>query len=385
MTVIIAGGGIGGLSLALALARRGLESTVIEAAPAIEAVGAGLQLGPNATSVLAGWGLADALAERAVEPVQAVVRDARTGAVLVRSRFGQDARARWGAPYLGLTRAALQSLLLEAAQASGLVRLRLGARIASVRSEALAAVAVLEGGVELEGEVLFGCDGLRSQVQAAVFGRRAPRYTGQTVWRGLAALPTDAPAEVQVWTAPRRHFVRYPVSRGLVNMVAVVEAPAAALESWTEVGQGGELAAAFAGWPESVRAAIAAVERPWRSALYDRAPLARWSHGRISLLGDAAHPMLPFLAQGAAMAIEDAEVAASLLAGGGDRAAALRAYEGARLSRTAKVQAWSRRNAVLFHLPSPVATGVFGAAKRLDQVRGVEGEARFDWLYGWTP
>ena len=383
--VVIVGGGIGGLSLALSMARRGLESTVLEQAPALGAVGAGLQLGPNAIRVLAAWGLADALREQAVAPARAEVRDAAAGRLLIVNRLGADAETRWGAPYQVLSRAALQSVLLAAVQASGRVELRLGRPVVSVRSESERAVAVLADGSEIGGEVLFGCDGLHSVVRAAVGRPGPPRYTGQTAWRGLAEMATDGEPIVQVWTGPHRHVVRYPVDDGLVNLVAVVEAKAAEAESWTAEGQGAELAAAFADWPEPVRATIAAAPRPWRSALYDRGPLARWTQGRISLLGDAAHPMLPFLAQGAAMAIEDAEVAARLLGDGGDPAAALLAYEAARRPRTAKVQAWSSRNARLFHLPSPLAAGVFGAAGVLDRVRGAAPEARFDWLYGWTP
>jgi salicylate hydroxylase len=383
--VIVVGGGIGGLSLALALARRGIQSTVLDQAPTLDAVGAGLQLGPNAVKILDRWGLRKALREQAVAPLRAEVRDAATGRSLLVNRLGAHAEARWDAPYLVLTRAALQAILLDAVLASGRVELRLGEAITSVRSEADRALAALETGHEVEGEALFGCDGLRSVVRAAVSPPEPPRFTGQTAWRGLATMAAGGDPLVQVWTGPHRHFVRYPVGQGRVNVVAVVEAKAAGPESWTAEGQAAELAAAFADWPEPVRATIAATARPWRSALYDRAPLDRWTRGRISLLGDAAHSMLPFLAQGAAMAIEDAEIAARRLGEGGDRAAALCAYEADRRPRTAKAQAWSSRNARLFHLPPMLASGVFGAAGAFDRLRAAEPEARFDWLYGWTP
>jgi len=385
MSVIIAGGGIGGLSLALALARRGIESTMLEQAPALGELGAGLQLGPNAVRLVRAWGLDKVLREQSVAPLRAEVRDAATGRALIVNRLGPDAEARWGAPYLVLSRSALQALLLTAVRASGAVDLQFGQPLISVRNESDRAVAVLGNGSEVRGDALFGCDGLHSVVRTGICRPAPPRFTGQTAWRGLARMDPGGEPLVQVWTGPNRHFVRYPVGEGLVNMVAVVEAKHADAESWTAEGQGAELAAAFADWPEPVRATIAATANPWRSALYDRAPLARWTQGRISLLGDAAHPMLPFLAQGAAMAIEDAEIAARLLSGGGDPAATLGAYEAARRPRTAKVQAWSTRNARLFHLPSPVAAGVFGAASTLDRLLGAAPEARFDWLYGWTP
>ncbi len=385
MVVMIAGGGIGGLSLAVALARQGLTSVVIEQAAAIDEVGAGIQIGPNATRVLRGWGLGEALDRVAVTPVAAEVRDAATGRLLVANRLGPAAQGRWGDSYLTITRAALQGLLLAAAQTSGRVEIRLGHSVIGATSDGGRAGAALSNGETLSGEALIGCDGLHSVMQGAVLTASPPRFTRQTAWRGLARMPTEGETRVQVWTGPSRHFVRYPVGPGLVNMVGVVEARADEVESWTAMGQGADLAAAFADWPEPVRATIAAVDRPWRSALHDRAPLTCWSRGRISLLGDAAHPMLPFLAQGAAMAIEDAEVLARLLGAGGAVDAALAAYEHARLPRTAKVQAWASRNATLFHLPPLVSTGVFGAARLLDRVRSVEPEARFDWLYGWTP
>jgi len=385
MTVIIVGGGIGGLSLALALARRGLESTVLEQASVLEPVGAGVQLGPNAVRVLDGWGLSGGLCERSVEPLRAEVRDAATGRLLIANRLGSDAIARWRAPYRVLSRSALQAMLRAAAEASGRVDLRLGRPVVSVRRESDRAIAVLDEGVEVEGEVLIGCDGLHSVVRDIVCTAAPPRYTGQTAWRGLAQMDNGDGPLVQVWTGSSRHFVRYPIGEGRVNLVAVVEAGQALRESWTTEGQSAELAAAFADWPEPVRTTVAATPHPWRSALYDRAPLPHWTCGRISLLGDAAHPMLPFLAQGAAMAIEDAEIAARRLSEGGDPAAALHAYEAARRPRTAKVQAWSSRNARLFHLPPPAAAGLFGAASAFDRLRGSEPEARFDWLYGWTP
>ena len=380
MAVIIVGGGIGGLSLALALARRGVGSTLIEQAGAIQAVGAGIQLSPNATRLLIGWGLETPITAAAVEPERAEVRDAVSGRLLLTNRLGGYARERWSAPYLTLTRSALQGLLLEAVEASGRVELRLGAQIAAVEVDTPAAV--LESGERVVGEALIGCDGLHSVVQAAVVGARSPRFTGQTAWRGLA-LMGEADPLVQVFTGPRSHFVRYPVGGGLVNMVAVKQASADEVEAWDAAGTREELTAAFADWPDAVRATIAAAERPWRQALYARSPLPCWTKGRATLLGDAAHPMLPFLAQGAAMAIEDADALAGLLAGAADMPAALLDYQDERLARTAKVQRWAERNAALFHLPSPAARTAFAAAAFADGVTGQPAEARLDWLYGY--
>lgn len=375
MTVVVVGAGIGGLSLALALARRGVRSTVLEQAPAIAEVGAGVQLSPNVVRTLAHWGIGDAVSALAVEPERVEVRSAASDRLLMTSRLGSFSRQRWGAPYLTIARSGLQAVLLEAARASGGVEIRLGARVADVA--AVAGAVTLDDGDQIVGEAVVGCDGLRSVVQARLFGAIPPRFTGQTAWRGIARMQDPEPV-VRVFTGPRRHFVRYPIGAGLVNMVAVKEASADEVEAWDAVGAREDLAAAFAGWPPSVRETIAAVERPWRQALYARRPLARWSVGRVTLLGDAAHPMLPFLAQGAGMAIEDAEALAERLATPGDTAAALVAYQSARLPRTAKVQAWAERNARLFHLPEFAAATVFGAAG----LTARPPEARLDWLYG---
>lgn len=385
MTVIIVGGGVAGLTAALALARRGRDSTVIEQASAIEPVGAGLQLGANATRVLFALGLEKTLRDQSTAPPRAELRDAASGRLLVMNRLGAEGEARWGAPYLTLTRAALQSALLEAVASCGRVEIKFGRRVSAIRIEADHADLQFEGGEYLTAGVLLGCDGVRSTVRTAILGPEAPRYTGQTVWRGLARMAGLDAAPVQVWAGPKRHFVRYPVAPGLVNMVGVIEARPEDVESWTAQGRREDLAAAFADWPKPVRATIAAVERPWLSALYDRAPFDRWTKGPATLLGDAAHPMLPFLAQGAGMGIEDAFVVVKLLTETSDPGAALSAYEQLRLARTAKVQTWASRNARLFHLPSVAATGLFGAAKVLDRLRGADAEARFDWLYGWAP
>lgn len=383
MKVIVAGAGIGGLTLASALARRGMQVVVVERAAGIEPVGAGLQLGPNAVRVLMALGLEAELMAASVGPVRAEVRDAATGRVLVANRLGEDAVARWGAPYRVMSRAALQGLLLAAVRSAPGVELRLGEAVEAVDADAGAVR--LSGGGAARGDAVVGCDGLHSAVRAALWGEDSPHFTGQIAWRGLARMPDTGDAEVEVWTGPSRHFVRYPIAAGLVNMVAVTEAAADDRESWDSEGEAGRLAVAFADWPAKVRETIAAVERPWRSALYDRAPMTRWTRCRATLLGDAAHPMLPFLAQGAGMAIEDAWVLAKRLAETPDPPEALRRYEADRLARTAKVQGWSSRNARLFHLPSALAGGVFGAAKLLDRARGAAPEARFDWLYGWAP
>jgi salicylate hydroxylase len=388
--VILVGSGIGGLAAALALSDRGVEVTLLEQAAAIQAVGAGVQLSANATRLLFHLGLEGPLRAVACAPEAVDVRDHRTGDLNLRNRLGGFGEARWGAPYLQVHRADLQGLLLDAAAARGLIDIRLGAKVEAIDQDDARAYARLQGGAVVAGDAVIGCDGIHSHVRAGLWGQQPARFVGQAAWRGLAPadrLPAGAVASVAgAWTGPDRHFVHYPVRGGaLINVVGVVAQRRWRAESWTAEADRSQFAADFQGWPSPIPEMIAAVETPWLFAIHDRAPLGRWSKGRLSLLGDAAHPAPPFLAQGAAMAIEDGEALARHIASGAEVAVALSAYEDERKSRTARVQAWSRRNAHLFHLPSLAARGLFGVAAQVDRLTGAAPEARLDWLYGYRP
>ena len=380
MHVLVAGAGIGGLTAALCLRRHGVHVTVLEQASALGEAGAGIQLSPNATRILIDLGLGPDIETAACEPQSVELREGAGSRLLMRVPL-KDARTRWGAPYLHLHRADLQRILLEALGDEGV---RLAARVEGIRS----ARVQLADGEAISADAVIGCDGIRSAVRTALFGEAAPRFTGQVAWRGLVPaerLPLDlARPAARAWLGVGKHFVCYPVRGGaLVNFIGVVERPDWRIESWTEPGDPTDLARDFAGWDEPVRAIVSAATSAWRWALFDRAPLPRWTSGPVSLLGDAAHPMLPFLAQGAAMAIEDAEAMARHLTSGAGPEAALKAYEAERLARTARVQAMSRRNATLFHLPTLAARAAFAAAGAIDRLDPSGGMARLDWLYGY--
>lgn len=387
MRVIVAGAGIGGLSAAVALRRRGIDVLLIEQAERFGEAGAGLQLSPNAMRVLDGWGLGAAVRAIGFAPEAAEVRDRGSGRLLLRTELGEAAERRWSAPYLQVHRADLHALLIDALHAAGRAEVRLGARVVGVAAHHRAVAVTLASGESLEADVLIGADGVRSVIREGLFGPAAARFTGQVAWRATVEAarltPGLIPPMASVWAGAGKHFVHYFVrGGGLVNMVGVVERDWRA-ESWTERGDPAQFAADFAGWPEPVPTLTRNVEEAWRWALYDRPPLPRWSVGRATLLGDAAHPMPPFLAQGAAMAIEDAEALANRLDGAREVEPALQAYERDRRARTTRVQAWSRRNARLFHLPRPVAAAAFGAAGLLDRLEPSLGARRFDWLYGY--
>lgn len=384
MRIVLAGAGIGGLSAAIALGDRA-EVILLEQARELTEVGAGLQLGPNATRVLQRLGLGEGLDAIGFEPQANEVRDSASGALLLRQPLAAVARERWGAPYLHVHRSDLQRLLIE--RAAQTATLRLGARVEGVDQDGGGVRVRLAGGETVEADAVVGCDGLRSAVRAALWGPGKPRFTGMTAWRGTVATdrlpPGLIPPITAIWTGKGRHFVHYYVRKGAaVNFVGLVEGDDWTSESWTEQGDKAELARDYAGWPKTVTALIEAVPEAWRWALFDRPPLEHWSKGRATLLGDAAHPMLPSFAQGASQSIEDGEAVARHLLSGGDIAASLVAYEGERLARTTRVQALSRRNARLFHMGQTTRL-LFAAEAAWAKLAGTAGPARFDWLYGY--
>ncbi len=384
MRVIVAGGGIGGLAAALALVRRGATVCVLERAAALREVGAGLQLSPNATRLLARWGLEGELRRIGFAPMSADIRDRLDGRRLLSTPLGRFAEQRWSAPYLQAHRADLHAVLLAAVQAAG-VQVRTDRPVEGFEADA-AGVRLQAGRETLQADVLIGADGIHSRVRAALAGERPARFTGQIAWRGLVEADRLSPGLIApaatVWTGRGAHFVHYYVRGGeLVSFVGFTAGEQPGPESWTEPAAPGEIAHAFQGWPAPVQALITAQRGGcgWRSAVHDRAPSPHWTQGRAALLGDAAHPMPPYLAQGAGMAIEDAESVARHLAGPLPADAALKAYAVERFARTRRVQAWARRNGEIFHLPTPVRRAAFAIARRGD------GAGRLDWLYGYEP
>lgn len=353
-TIAIAGGGIGGLTAALALAEKGFAVSVFEQSTEFFEIGAGIQLSPNASRVLIHLGLEQALQEVAFLPTATQFRGWKFGEVIDESPLGDAAVAAYGAPYLHVHRGDLLSVLLAAVQANDKIELRVGAAINSFTQTS---DAVWLNNDEEAYAVLIGADGIHSKVRQALWGKSKPHFTDNIAWRALvpaADLPTGLIKPMStVWWGPGRHFVHYYVRRGeLVNCVCVAEQTGWEVESWTEPGELSELRQAFSGWHRDLQTLIDHVEPAslYKWALFDRAPMAAWGKNRVTLLGDACHPTLPFMAQGAAMAIEDAAVLAATLAATSSTSEALSQYEALRKSRTAMIQNGSRRNATVFHL-----------------------------------
>jgi salicylate hydroxylase len=375
MRVGVVGGGIGGLSAALSLLRAGFDVHVYEQAPALGEVGAGVQISPNASRILHGLGLADELAATGVRPLAWHQRRWDDGRTLLRTPLAEALEAVFGYPHYQIHRADLLAALARAVPAD---RIHLGHRLVGLVDHGARVQARFGNRVRADLDVLVGADGIHSPVRSILFGPDLPRFTGCIAYRGLVPAeglrPLGLEVTAQVWMGPGRHFVHYFVGGGrLVNYVAVVEEDTWTRESWTDRGEVADALAAFEGWHPQIRSILAAAEETFVWALCDRAPLQRWSASRTTLLGDAAHAMLPFMAQGAAQAIEDgATLTSCLLAGGSDVAGSLRHYERRRIPRTARLQAASAANKTRFHLPD-------GPGQRGRDARMSAGST--DWSY----
>ncbi|ARP88309.1 FAD-dependent monooxygenase [Bordetella genomosp. 9] len=350
----IIGGGIGGVALANALALRGIEVRLFERTAAFGQVGAGIQMTPNAVKVLKALGLGDDLREIGFLPQALVGRNWKTAREQFRMPLVTECPRLYGAEFYHVHRADLHQIMVRRIPESSV---SLSAACASVRNEGGAAVATFEDGSQYEADAIVGCDGVRSIVRRDLFGDEAPRFTGNMCYRAVVpfdAMPSFVSPDSSFWMGPHGHVVTYYVSRGkAVNIVAVNETAEWVEESWNAPSSREELLGAFRGWHPNLMRLFERADTVFKWGLFDRDPMTTWHQGRIALLGDAAHPMLPFLSQGAAMAIEDSWVLATALdAHGADVAAALRDYEAERLPRTSRVQLESRERGRTYHLPS---------------------------------
>jgi salicylate hydroxylase len=354
MRAVIVGAGIGGLTAAIALVRRGVPVVVLERANAFTPVGAGIQLGPNATRILCSLGLEPALSRVVSEAAGKEVRLWNTGEIWPLFDLGDDCKARFGAPYWLVHRGDLQAVLVEELLRLSPESLRMGTMVTQVSQTDSSATVHDQNTVS--GDIVIGCDGVHSAMRDSLFQTPKAKFTGLMAWRGIAEM-ADLPQELHKaigtnWVGPGAHVITYPLRGGeLFNFVGVVQNDAWTSESWSEVGTQAECAADFIGWNPLVQATIESIKTPYRWALVEREPLDTWVTGRVALLGDACHSTLPFLAQGAGMAIEDAVVLADCLLGISDSRVALKQYAAIRKPRTDAVVAGSSSNTSRFHNP----------------------------------
>ena len=393
-TIFVAGAGIGGLTASLTLAARSFRVVVLEKAERLEESGAGLQLSPNASHILASLGLKERLGSRAVTPEAISIMSARAGGEIARLPLGEAAATRAGAPYWVVHRADLQAALAAAVNDHPDIELRLGCTFEDVASHAKGMTVVQRRGNSRQQDLamaLIGADGIWSSVRHHLFPDVQPQFSGLIAWRGTldaTQLPREYTApRVQLWMGPGAHIVAYPISGARqINVVAIVPGTWNR-PGWSAEGSGLELKDAFPSsrWPGSARMMISAVD-DWRKwALFTLPEGSEWTKGAVALLGDAVHGMLPFAAQGAGMAIEDAAVLASALSEGPLEttvgvSAALKRYAKLRRSRVAQVQRVARSQGRIYHLTGPMALARDLTIKAIGPRRML---ARQNWIYDW--
>ncbi|MEJ7931635.1 FAD-dependent monooxygenase [Ramlibacter sp. AN1015] len=386
MRVIIAGCGIGGATLALALQRFGIDCVVLEQAQRLEEVGAGVQLSPNGVVVLKHLGVHEALATVAFEPRELLYRDWQSGEVLMRNPLMPQIGVHFGSPYYHAHRADLIAVLTGALDAA---RVRLGCRITAVEQVGDRVRARLGDGRCEEGDVLVGADGIHSLVRTQLFQADAPHSSGCVAWRGLvdadAARHLNISPSAHVWMGPGHSAVIYYVSGGRkINWICIGSSPENRKESWSATATVEEVLQEHAGWNEEVLGLVRLTAKPFVTALYDRNPLTSWVRGRIALLGDSAHAMLPYHAQGAVQSMEDAWVLARVLQLESDPERALARYQALRLDRATRVQAQSRSAEERFHMSDAAQVAERNAKfRKYDAQYSGTFLPQQEWLFGY--
>lgn len=381
----IVGGGIGGLTAALALLRRGFDVTVFEQAPQLQEVGAGLQISPNGVRVLSALGIEKELMDIAFIPEGKEIRLWSTGDTWKLFDLGVESVARYGFPYVTVHRNDLHQVLKKAVEALKPDAIKLGHRSTSVERNGNRVTIAFEGQPSATFDVVIGADGVHSKIREQLFGSGPVKFTGIVAWRGvipMELLPEHLRKPVGVnWVGPGGHVVHYPIRRGeLMNFTSVVERQDWQVESWSESGSNAEYHADYPGWNEDVHAYIEAIPQPFKWALIARPPMQNWVEGHVALLGDACHPSLPFLAQGAVMALEDACILARALEDFDTIEEALDRYQAARIPRTTRAVNGAADNAKRFH--NPVLAHKEGAQKYVDEQWAPDKVIdRYEWMF----
>lgn len=389
MRILIAGGGIGGLAAAVALLQRGIDVDVYEQAPELKEVGAGIQISPNGNKVLDALGVFQKLKSLSCDPERKEFRLWNTGRAWPMFSLGKSVIDRYGYPYLTVYRPDLHQTLADRLHELKPDALHLGCGIESCSQNAKSAWLVTRDGQTIHGDALIGADGVRSVIRNTLWGNTDPEFSGMVTWRGLIpmeALPERMRASVgSTWIGPGGHVVSYPLHRGtIMNFVATIEGKTWTAQGGMEPGTTEECLADFAGWHDDVQTMIKLSPQLLKWALMVRDPIPKWTQGRITLLGDAAHATLPFLAQGAVHAIEDGTVLARCIEDTGPAtiAGALARYEHARIERTSRMVRGATANTERFH--SPELATEDSADRYLQREWSAEPiAARYDWLYSY--
>lgn len=382
--ILIAGAGLGGLTAALALIRRGHRVRVFEQATELREVGAGVQLGANGTRILIALGLESAMQHVVCAATGKEIRLGTTGQTWPVFDLGETSVQRFGAPYWMVHRGDFHKILLDAVRLADPGAVRAGNGAVGFDQTSDSVTLHLGNGERVSGDVLIGADGVHSRIRMQMFGQAAARFTGIMAWRGLVPMERLPPHQQRMvganWLGVGGHVVTYPLRRGeLLNFVGVIERDDWRVESWNEPGTQQECLQDLRNWHEDVKTIIRNIDTPYKWALLGREPLDHFSEGRVCVMGDAAHPTLPFLAQGANMALEDAVVLARCL-DTDPPAEALVRYQNARLQRTAAIVRGSSDNTKRFH--NPALGSPEGAAAYVErEFQADKVKQRYDWLY----
>ncbi len=384
LNIAIVGGGIGGAALAVSLRQRGFNPHIFERAPAFGEIGAGVQMTPNAVKIIRALGLYDKMCKVTFAPKGSRGRHWRTGRENFTIPFDDAFHKFYGAPYLQIHRADLLDLFVnELPQDS----VSFGQNVTGCRQDPDGVSLDFADGASQRFDLVIGADGVRSVIREKIFGAQEPRWTGHMCYRALVPVEGPVPHVApynSLWMGPNGHVVTYYIRGGrAVNIVAVMEAPQWVEEGWNVRASRDELVAAYADWHPDLQQLFSQVSDVYRWGLFDRDPMTSWHMGRVTLLGDAAHPMLPFLSQGAAMAIEDGYVFGAILeARSADLDAALAEYDRIRRPRASRVQLESRERGETYHLPSAFAQFRRDLGYRLRSLVAPKTTGmRADWVY----
>lgn len=386
--VVIAGAGIGGLCCALALQRRGIRVTVLEQARELGEVGAGFQVSANGSRCLADIGLGEEIKQLATQADGKQIRLWNTGQTWKLFDLGAESVEKYGFPYYLIYRPDLHALMVRHVRQHQPDAIRLGAKVTGFSQDAEGVKVEIENGEAVRGDILIGADGVHSRIRRAMFGESNAQFTGCVAWRGLVSrdnLPSHLNANLGTnWVGPGAHVIHYPLREGkLINFVGIIERSDWQVESWTEKGSVEECLNDFRNWHDDVQLLIKGIDQPYKWALLSRQPMENWTLGRATLLGDACHPTLPFLAQGAVMALEDGVVLARCLAAHrNDPATGLLRYQALRLERTSRIVRGSAANGERFHnsllADAAEASRYVSTEWNEDSVR-----QRYEWLFSY--
>lgn len=385
----IVGGGIGGLTAALALLRKGQDVTVFEQAAQLQEVGAGLQISPNGCRVLFDLGLEREIRDICFEPEGKEIRLWNTGDTWKLFDLGVESQARYGVPYITVHRNDLHQVLVKAVEAAAPGAIRLDHRFTGVEQRGEQVTLSFQDKPDATFDVVIGADGVHSKMRELLFGAGPAKFTGIVAWRGVIPaelLPERLTRPIGTnWIGPGGHVIHYPIRRGeLINFTSVIERQDWKTESWTSAGTNQEYHDDYPGWHEDVHAYIAAIPQPFKWALIARPPMQNWVNGRVALLGDACHPSLPFLAQGAVMALEDACILGRAFEEFDTVDEALDRYQRLRIPRTTRAVEGANANAERFH--NPTLADPEGAQRYVDEQWAADQVVeRYSWLFEYDP